>query len=392
MITVSEADRLLRQNVFGRDVERVPLSRAAGRTLAVDVAADRPYPPFERVAMDGIAISAGAWGTGSRHFQIAATQRAGEKPLSLSEPQACIEIMTGAALPDGADAVIRYEDLSLDNGTAAVAEEIDVRPWQNVHRLGSDCAAGDVVLRSEMVIGPAEIAVLASIGQSEVTVYRRPRVAIVCTGDELVEVGAAVLPHQIRQSNGHAVRAALTLHGMTDVSLEQVPDDGDSIERALGDALDTADVLLISGGVSAGRYDLVPGILDELGVSEVFHKIRQRPGKPLWFGRSADGRPVFGLPGNPVSALVCVYRYVLPHILGTSGETNATLTLSHIPRRRAGFTLFAPVRREGLHGIPVQTNGSGDFLSVAGTDGFVEIGPDVSEPETVPFISWRGAL
>jgi molybdopterin molybdotransferase len=390
MISVSEADRLLRQNAFRRDAEHVPLSQAAGRTLAVDITADRPYPPFERVAMDGIAIARSTWQAGTRQYHIASIQRAGEAPHRLGAPDSCIEIMTGAALPVGCDAVVRYEDLEMVNGTASISSDVEVKEWANVHRLGSDCAAGRAVLGAGTSIGPAEVAVLASLGNTQVEVRSLPQVSIICTGDELVDVGADVLPHQIRQSNGHAVRAALAQHGMTDISLVHVPDDADSIETALAHSLNTADVLIISGGVSAGKYDLVPKILGELGVIEIFHKIRQRPGKPLWFGKSSGGRPVFGLPGNPVSALVCVYRYVLPHILDDSSMKDAALTLSHVPSRRAGFTLFAPVRREGLQGIPVKTNGSGDFLSVAGTDGFVEIGPDVSEPETVPFFSWRG--
>jgi molybdopterin molybdotransferase len=393
MITVPEADRLLRLHVRPAGRERVPLDAAAGRVLAEEVVADRPYPPFDRVAMDGVAIAHAGWRDGVRDFRVASTQRAGEAPHVLDDPSACVEIMTGAVLPQGCDSVVRYEDLAMENGTARVKESVVVREGQNVHTRGSDSGAEAVLMERGCMLGPTHVAALASVGRAEVLVAALPRLEILTTGDELVAVDAPVLAYQIRQSNGHAVRAALVQAGYREITLEHVPDSPDSIRAALEAAITRTDVLLVSGGVSAGRFDLVPKVLGDVGVREVFHRVRQKPGKPLWFGTADDGRPVFGLPGNPVSALVCLYRYVLPYLASCAGATVSaeTAVLSHLPRRKNDFTHFVPVKREGTAAHPVPSTGSGDFLSLLPSDGFVEVANDVVEPGPVPYHSWRGA-
>jgi molybdopterin molybdotransferase len=391
MISVREADLLLARHVRLREPAVVPLAEAAGRVLREDVAADRDYPPYDRVTMDGIAVADEDVRGGTTRFWVAWTQAAGEPPRTLPGRGQCIEIMTGAALPEGCDSVIRYEDLLLADGWATLRDGVEVKPRQSVHFRGSDREAGQPVLEAGTRLRPPDIAALASIGHAEVRVAALPRVAVVTTGDEVVAVDAPVLPHQIRESNGPAVRAALREHGYTDVSLGHAPDEEARLRRSLEAALAQADVLLLSGGVSAGTFDLVPTLLSDLGVREVFHKIRQKPGKPLWFGTSEHGQAVFGLPGNPVSALVCLYRYVLPFLAASAGLTTrspGTALLAQLPRRRNDFTLFVPARREGLDVHPVPSNGSGDFLSLLPSDGFAEVTAEVTEPGPVPFYPW----
>jgi molybdopterin molybdotransferase len=391
MITVLEADRLLRANVRPFGSERVGLSEAAGRVLSESIFADRAYPPFNRVAMDGIAVAYSALEVGTRVFLIASTQRAGEAPHTLHDTASCIEVMTGAALPDACDTIIRYEDLRIEAGTATLLGEASVRAGQNVHTAGSDCSAGDLVLDQGVTLGPTHVAALASVGASELLVSASPRLAILATGDELVPVDSDVLPHQIRQSNGHAVHAALTAHGCANVHLDHSPDDEATMRRLLQGMLDKSDVVIISGGISAGRFDLVPALLTELGVGEVFHKVRQKPGKPFWFGTSEAGPVVFGLPGNPVSAVVCLCRYVLPYLsmcAGADTRFRRIAALTSLPKRKNDFTHFVPVERQGNLAHPVPSNGSGDFLSLLPSDGFVEVAPDVSAMEFVPYYSW----
>ncbi len=388
MITVHEADRLLRLHARPARRERVPLSGAAGRVLAEEVVADRPYPPFDRVAMDGIAIAFEAWEGGRRSFRVARTQPAGAAPRPLDDPRTCVEIMTGAALPPGADTVVRREDLRLANGTAEIVEGARVRARQNVHFHGMDAHAGAPLLLPGTRLLPTHVAALASLGRGEVQVAAFPRVAVVTTGDELVAVDAPPEDHQIRQSNGHAVRAAL---GEAVKSLEHARDTEEELRGALGRALETADLVVVSGGVSAGRFDLVPRVLEGLGVTEIFHRIRQKPGKPLWFGvRGEDGPGVFGLPGNPVSALVCLCRYVIPWTEAGAGAParQEWVHLETLPPRKNDFTLFVPVRKTQGLAHPVPSNGSGDFLSILPSDGFAELAAEVTGPRTVPFFPW----
>jgi molybdopterin molybdotransferase len=387
MIAVPEADALLAEHVRPLPAPSVPLAEAAGRVLREAVAADRDVPPYDRVAMDGVALSSA--GLDRRRFRVASTQAAGDPPHTLPEVGACVEIMTGAALPVGCDTVVRYEDLVVEDGWAALREGVAVAPGQNVHRRGDDRRAGDPVLAPRVRIGPVHVAALAALGRATVRVSAMPRVAVVTTGDEVVPVDAAPLSHQVRQSNGPALRAALA--GRAEVSLDHAPDDAGRLRDRLGAALGTADVVLVAGGVSAGQYDLVPSALAALGVREVFHKVRQKPGKPLWFGVAPDGAAVFGLPGNPVSALVCAVRYVAPFLDRTAGLADPpqrVVHLSELPTRKNDITHFVPVRLDGLDAHPAPSNGSGDFLSLVGSDGVAEVSVDVREPGPVPFLPW----
>jgi molybdopterin molybdotransferase len=248
-------------------------------------------------------------------------------------------------------------------------------------------------------LGAPEIAVLASAGLPRANVHADPRIIIVATGDELVEPGEPIEGWQVRRSNPYALRGALALRGFSRVADDHLPDDPQVLRDRLTAHLDTHDVLVLTGGVSMGRYDHVPNTLRHLGVEEVFHRVAQRPGKPMWFGVAAKGQAVFGLPGNPVSALVCLVRYVVPGLLAAIGAQ--PLPVEAVPlgaphQVRPPLSLFLPVQLErsptlGLVAMPKPTKGSGDFISLLGTDGFVELPPgpaDYPVGYLAPFYRW----
>jgi molybdopterin molybdotransferase len=389
VLSPAEADRLIGQHLQCRPIESLPLTQCAGAVLRENIYAERDQPPFDRVAMDGIALDSRAAAAGTRSFHIRATQAAGDVPLTLSEPADCIEVMTGAVLPGGCDSVVAVEELSVEHGTAALGARTRLEPWQNVHRRGSDTRQGALLLSAGTRLHSPQIAIAASAGMARIRVSSQPMLVVISTGNELIEPGEPVLAHQVRRSNAYAVVSALREHGFQRVADDHIPDDSAKLRARLRFHLETHDVLVLSGGVSVGRFDLVPKTLEELGVRTVFHKLAQRPGKPMWFGVAPSGAAVFGLPGNPVSTLVCLTRYVLPALRGALGQNQPA-----VPRMALGasvtvtppLTHFLPVRVEPDDwgrdwAMPSPTNGSGDFTALAGTDGFVELPPG---PNTYP--------
>ncbi|MDA0990338.1 MAG: molybdopterin molybdotransferase MoeA [Verrucomicrobia bacterium] len=400
MISVTEADRRIRETVSEAPTIDVALADAVGEILREAIVADRPFPPFNRVAMDGVAVSWKSWQDGLRQFKLAGTQKAGDPAGTLTDATTCIEVMTGAVLPDGCDCVVPVEQLVHQNGLVGLPEELALQPWQNVHRMGLDRKTGDTLIRAgTRLLGP-QLAVAATVGLHRVRIAQRPRIALVSTGDELVDVDRTPLPHQLRRSNDSAMSAALLLDGFRDIELVRLVDDEAEIKTALHDLLTRRDVIVLSGGVSAGRFDHVPGALVALGVEQIFHKISQRPGKPMWFGRGPAGQLVFGLPGNPVSATVCMQRFVLPALwqsLGAKPSTRPRVALGENITFKPELTLFKPVRIEsgeqGLGAFPVPMNGSGDLAGLATSDGFVElpVGQERFEVgEMFSFWSWQG--
>ncbi|MFO7276250.1 MAG: molybdopterin molybdotransferase MoeA [Pseudomonadota bacterium] len=388
MLTPAEADKLIAQHLPCLPIESLPIAQAAGAVLRENVYAERDQPPFDRVAMDGIALDSSAWRAGVRRLRIQGVQAAGDPPLTLEARDACIEVMTGAMLPHGCDAVVPVEQIETKDGVASIQSDV-VEPWQNVHRRGSDSRQGALLLSAGTRLSPPEIAIAASAGMPRIRVSGQPAVVVVSSGNELVEPGEPILPHQVRRSNAYAVVAALRRHGFQRVADDHVPDDAAVIRSRLEFHLHTHDVLILSGGVSMGRFDLIPKVLEELGVRVVFHKIAQRPGKPLWFGVSQGGPAVFALPGNPVSTLVCLARYVVPALFAAMGQKPTPpekIALADAATVSAPLTTFLPVRLETddwgrAWAIPCPTNGSGDFTSLAGTHGFVELPPG---PNTYP--------
>lgn len=359
------------------------LSECVGHVLREDVYAERDNPPFDRVCMDGIAMRSDAFGKGVRRFTIEAMQAAGTPALTLSGPEGAIEVTTGAMMPRTSDCVIPLEEYDVEAGIVSLRDTASAEPYRNVQRRGSDSQPGVPMLRAGIRLGAPEIAVVASAGLAQVSVSRPPSFMVVSTGDELVEPGEPIAEHQVRRSNAHAVLAALREHGFGKVSDDHILDSEEMLQGRLARHLAEHDVLILSGGVSKGKFDFVPKVLKSLHVAEVFHQVAQRPGMPMWFGMGPRGQAVFGLPGNPVSTLICLIRYVVPAMNTTMGLRVAApepIALGSPIKRGRPVASFVPVSIQyDAHGsrsaLPRIPNGSGDFLALAGTDGFLELPP-----------------
>jgi molybdopterin molybdotransferase len=376
-----------------------PLETAVGRVLAEPVSAERDQPPFDRVMMDGIAIAFQDWANGTRRFIAVGTQAAGVPALAVQHRGECVEVMTGAVLPTGADTVIPVERVRRNGSTIEVEPNAQVAESQFVHPRGSDCKQGTELLRAGTRIGPAEMAVLASAGRPRVKVAEPLRIAVISTGDELVDVGEPIEAFQIRSCNDRAIEASLEGRSLASVTRVRLADDERVMFEEIGRLHAQHDALILSGGVSMGQFDYVPAVLGRLGVELVFHKIRQRPGRPMAFGMTAQGKAVFALPGNPVSALVCLTRYVVPALrlsLGLAAAPPEWTVLAADVDLASDLTYFVPVRlrateRGTLEAEPRPTNTSGDFITLASTDGFVELPrgrAHYAEGEAVRLFRW----
>jgi molybdopterin molybdotransferase len=381
-ITPRLAEEAINSRLTCLPIESLPLAQCVGGTLRENIYAERDQPPFDRVSMDGVAVDSESLRRGLRRFRIQATQGAGSPALKLA-PDEAIEVMTGAVLPLASDCVVPVEQYEVADGYALLKANVVSTPYHNVHRRGTDGRQGALLLQSGTLLRPPEIAVAASAGMARVRVSSQPALMVVSTGDELIEPGDPISDYQVRRSNAYAVAATLRRRGFARVGDDHLLDDEAMLYERLGLHLTTHEVLILSGGVSMGKFDLVPKVLTRLGVEEIFHNIAQRPGKPMWFGIGPQGQAVFGLPGNPVSTLVCLSRYVIPAIaeaMGTRRSAPERLALAAPVTFQHSLTYFLPVTlehdewgRPWAH--PRPPNGSGDFLSLAGTDGFVELPP-----------------
>ncbi|WP_340063167.1 molybdopterin molybdotransferase MoeA [Ascidiimonas aurantiaca] len=378
MIAFNDAFAQVMQYCRAFDIEKIPLEQASGRILAEDIFADRDFPPFNRATRDGIAIS---FQTDKVPLSWKSTGivAAGTSQTILSDASNCVEIMTGAVVPDMADTIIMYEDLESSEGYFRT--KVAPVKGQFIHYKGSDMKKGAKIIKAPQEINAAIAGVLAAVGKKQVTVYKQPIVTCISSGNELVPVDQEPLPHQIRRSNTQALEAALNKRGVVSQTIH-LPDDKEKIHTEVEEALKKNDVLLISGGVSKGKYDYLPEVLDTLGVEKIFHRVRQRPGKPFWFGvHKALNTVVFSFPGNPVSTFAGYYLYFYPWLRKCYGlplkREEAVLKTSVKPEEQ--FTRFIPVSKQNIKGsvcvTPVFMNGSGDLLSLASADGFVIVPP-----------------
>jgi molybdopterin molybdotransferase len=380
MLTVGEASAAILAAMPAADSETVSVSGSLNHVLRQTVVAERDQPPFDRVMMDGIAIAHAELAGGRRQFTMQTMQAAGDPAQTLAAGH-CIEIMTGASLPAGADCIVPVERISVAAGVAEIEADYVAELRQFIHPRGSDHAQGAQLLTAGAHVSPMDIAIMASCGLTEVTVSKAPKIRVISTGNELVPAGEPIEPHQIRMSNGPALVALLDKHGFVDSQHDHIIDDEAELQRRIAEHLDVASVLILSGGVSMGKADYVPGVLAELGVKVVFHRISQRPGKPMWFGIGRDGQAVFALPGNPVSALVCCRQYVIEALNAAAGLREKPPEFASLAQEyvfKPNLTCFLPVRLVSAVGgqtlaMPVQTNTSGDFASLSGTDGYVEL-------------------
>lgn len=379
LVTVEQAEQIIQSQVQNFGAEQIFYEAALGRVLAENLFADRDLPPFNRSAVDGIAIDHEAFKNGLRSFKIKATQAAGETPLAIPAKDKCIEIMTGAALDDSVDTIIRYEDIDMVDNIATI-KNIEIKKGQNIHFRGKDKKQGDIVADADCIITPALMGSAASIGKTTLWVKQLPRIIIITTGDEMVSTEEMPTPYQLRRSNGIVIQSVLEKYRIKADSLH-LKDDIERIKNELTRCLNDYDILLISGGVSMGKFDYVPQVLDDLGVKKLFHKVQQRPGKPFWFGAYENQKLIFAFPGNPVSVFMCLHRYFVPWLeksLGIKSRQQGYAILQKDISFPYPLQYFAQVKLNINHegqwlAIPVDTNGSGDFSNLIYTDAFMEL-------------------
>jgi molybdopterin molybdotransferase len=321
MLSVAEAQAVVLQHARPLPPEAVPLAPAAlGLVLAEDVASDLDVPPYDKVLMDGFAVRAADLPEGRGVLRVIEEVTAGRSPLRPVGPGEATRIMTGAPLPAGADAVVMVERTRAAGNDRVAVEDRPPVPGQNVLPCGKEMRRGETVLAAGTVLRPQELGVLATVGRTAARVHPAPAVAVLATGDELVEANRVPGPGQIRNSNGPMLAGQVARAGGVPRPLGIAPDRLDRLRDLVAEGL-RSPVLILSGGVSAGKLDLVPGVLHELGVPAHFHKVEMKPGKPVFFGSRGD-HLVFGLPGNPVSSLVCFELFVRPALRRLGGHAD----------------------------------------------------------------------
>ena len=409
LIKVKEALEIVLTHSENFGIEEVDFLNSLGRVLKESIFADRDFPPFDRVSMDGIAISSEAFNNGQRIFKIEGIQAAGSPQLTLQNTDNCMEAMTGAVLPKYTDAVIQYELLTIENGIATINLE-SVKNFQNIHLKGTDKKQGDLLVKENTLISPAEIGVFATVGKSVVKVAKQPKVIIVSTGNELVEVGEIPADHQIRRSNVFTMVSLLEKLHIKAETLH-ILDDKQVLLTQIESLLNHYDVLIFSGAVSKGKFDFIPEVLDQLGVKKLFHEVKQRPGKPFWFGiktheniletkvAERSRSIVFAFPGNPVSTFVNCVKYFYPwhyKSVGLNFENQNQAMLSEDFYFKPEMTYFLQVKLSQVEGTlwakPISGKGSGDLANLAEADAFLEL-PDnrsnFTKGEVFPVIRYR---
>ncbi|WP_047419754.1 molybdopterin molybdotransferase MoeA [Cellulophaga sp. Hel_I_12] len=375
MITYDEAFRRVMLYAKEYGVESVPLLKSNCRVLAETIHADRDFPPFHRATKDGIAINFSSFENGTNTYKIEAVVGAGMPQSELQNTANCLEIMTGAVLPQNTDTIIMYEDIEIKDGFATILSVPEV--GQNIHIQGADKLKGTALLEKGLKITPAEIGILASVGKRKVRVTKLPKVLVISTGNELVAVSETPKPHQIRTSNVISLQAALSAEHVSARHMH-ISDNKKTITKKIKKALKEHDVLLLSGGVSKGKFDFIPEVMDDLGVEKVFHKVLQRPGKPFWFGIHDNLQTlVFSFPGNPVSTFVNYHSYFLPWFKNSIGigYGDQFVKIDETVSNNTGMMLFHLVKtyweNGSLYASIIANNGSGDLTSLSEADGFI---------------------
>jgi molybdopterin molybdotransferase len=384
MLSVSDAQSIVLQQVAPRPPRAVPLAAdALGLVLAEDVTSDLDLPPYDKALMDGYAVRSADLPDGRGTLTVVEEITAGQTPRRALGPGEAARIMTGAPVPPGADAVVKVEQTrTLGEGRVAV-DDRPPQPGLNVLPRGREMRAGEVVLSAGAVLRPQEFGLLAAVGRTSVRAVPAPRVAVVPTGDELVEPAERPGPGQIRNSNGPMLLAQAARAGGVPRLLGIARDWPESLRALVAEGM-REDVLILSGGVSAGKLDLVPGVLREAGVAARFHKVAMKPGKPVFFGTGPRGQPVFGLPGNPVSSLVCFELFVRPALRRLAGHADpgprqVTAALAEDFAHRSDRPTYHPAALEGGPGgrrvRPVPWFGSADLRALAGANALVVLPP-----------------
>ncbi len=374
MIDVESAKSIVRQLSYVPKIIQLPLKASLGYVLSADVLSPICMPPFDQSAMDGYALKLGA----TLDYKIIGEVQAGSAENPSMEIGDAVRIFTGAAVPTDANAVIMQEKTSVE-GSLLVLDELP-KLAANIRPLGEQIRAGEIALEKGTELSPAAIGFLAGIGVSEVAVFQKPSIAVVVTGDELVSADQVLKRGEIYESNGIMLANALQKTGFEAPLLVRVKDDYNATKKLLKDLLEQQDFVLISGGISVGDYDFVGKALLELGVEQLFYKVRQKPGKPMFLGKTATS-VVFALPGNPAAALSCYYQYVLTALKKAMGLPNYTLKKIYLPLTKAylkkgdrAHFLKAKLTKEGVEILDGQS--SAMLFSFAYADALIYIPQD----------------
>lgn len=381
LITPEEAISLILAEATGLPAESIPFGDSLHRVLREDLHGDRPFPPFDRVTMDGIAFRSSDHLPGTP-LMVQGTHPAGQPEPAPLKPGHCWQIMTGAVLPPDCDTIVPIEQISLSEKTALLHGPPE--PGIFIHRCGSDAPANTLVVKSGTRLGPAHLGMMASIGATQIKVTRLPRIHILTTGDELIPVEQTPLSHQLRQSNGPTLLAAIDQWGPAARSWRHLPDDLDATTSGIASALEEADLVLLSGGISKGTKDFVRPALESLIGPPLFHGVAQRPGKPLAYWKG-----VVALPGNPNSTLTTFRRYVVPllhRLTGCPDVEPVTLPLAQPISQHSKLTQFLPatITADGT-ALSRSPQNSGDFVTPLEANGIVEIPPGHQEVRTARF-------
>lgn len=399
MITPDKAFHFILQNTIPLPHTSIPLVESQGYTLAEDVFADRDFPPTDRTAVDGFAVRMQDIHDCPCTLRLIGEVPAGKPAEMPVQPGTCIRVLTGGAIPPLADAVIKVEETSAQDGNITFLRE--TKPGANIRKRGEEAQKGDTLIAAGTVLRPVHVGICASVGKDPVAVVKKPRVLVLCTGEELRRAGDAVQDHQIRDANGPALQAALTGAGLKDVQQKLLSDDMELISNEIKESAGRFDVVLLTGGVSVGTYDYVPRALEKAGATVHFHNVAMKPGKPFLYATLENRVHVFGLPGNPLSVITGFYEFVLPALRRLSG---VPLTLC---RQTSQVQLLRSVsaKKERVHLIPVKVYwdyripgaeplkplGSADIIAVSNADGVIIVPPDEELPKGafIEFHPWR---
>lgn len=386
MIDIDQALQIVLAQCRPLDRESVSLANARFRTLANPVSTDIDQPPFDRSLMDGFAVRAADTFQAPASLAVVGQIAAGQMAAVALQPGQAMQINTGAPIPTGSDAVVRIEDTDWDRKAGQVVVNVSAKTGQAITPRGRYRKAGELVLPAGVVLTPPNVAVCASAGAAHVEVHRRPRVAILVTGDELVDVSCSPSGGKIRNSNQYLLDALVSSVHCSSIVLDTVPDKSEEIQEAINRAGDF-DVLCLTGGVSMGEFDFVPTVLAGLGAVIHFHKISIKPGRPSLFATLPNGRLVFGLPGNPVSAMIGFRLLVQPALAALQGRHEPIRQFRAIldgklpaeGSRRAYYPAMIGPGHNGEHVARLLSwHGSGDALGIAGADSFIVRAPDSS--------------
>ena len=364
MISFREAQQIIVSKARSIGTELIDLETADGRVLAEDIPADRDYPPFNRSAMDGYAFQLHDWEEGIREFVVQQIIYAGERPGSTLKKGHCFKIMTGAAVPNPADVVIRREDAKEAEDKVSFTIE-KLSRFQNIAKQGEDLKQNEIAIKANSLCTPALIGTLATLGKSKILVYKLPKTSLFTTGNEFKPADSEVSSVEIRNSNQWFLKSALKKWNITPFNIAHIPDKIEALKSVIGSALNS-DIVIMSGGVSAGDADFVPQVMEELGVKKLFHKVAIKPGKPIWCGELPNGGLVFALPGNPFSCLVNFKLFIEPYLSVTMGlpvPQMLSLPFEGTRIKKSNLDEFFPVQFSGnptcLRSVPI--NGSGDI-------------------------------